>query len=90
MSALSLTSILNSAAGICKTLTNAGIQRSGGAIGRLQTCTSRSGKAFCSEVQQRPEDCVIQDDIQTSKAAREEKKKKRKKEEKNRGTSLEC
>jgi hypothetical protein len=78
----SLTSILNSAAGICKTLTSEGIRRSGGAMGLLQTGNSRSGEAFCSEVQQRVEDCVIQDDIQTRKAAREEMKKKRKKGEK--------
>jgi ATP-dependent RNA helicase DDX31/DBP7 len=62
MSALSLTGILNEAAEVCKKLTECGVQRSGGGLKDGNKASSRSGEAFCSELQRRLEECVSQDD----------------------------
>ena len=59
MTALSLTSVLNQAAQICINLTDAGEKRSGGGYG--QSKPARLGEAFCSEIQHRLEDCVMDD-----------------------------
>jgi len=68
MLALSLTSTLNHAASICGNLTEAGEKRSGGGYG--QSKAGRSGEAFCSEIQSRLEECVLDNDAKAKADAR--------------------
>lgn len=78
MSAISLASTLNTAAGICSSLADLGFVRSGG--GRLMgkgKANSRSGEAFCSELQHRLEDCVVQDDLHAKTAAKQTREKRK-------------
>jgi ATP-dependent RNA helicase DDX31/DBP7 len=63
LNALSLTSALNAAAIICKALTSQGFDRSSGGLGQSNNSSSRSGEAFCSEIQHTLEDCIVQEDI---------------------------
>ena len=81
MNAVSLTSTLNAAAMICEHVTAAGTRRSGGGSGGFGgggakfTSTDRKGEAFCAEIQNRLEDCIVADDAKTTleaKAARKE------------------
>jgi ATP-dependent RNA helicase DDX31/DBP7 len=78
MSAMSLTSVLNTAAAICKPITEQGIIRGGGSLQKDSTNgkSSRLGEAFCIELQHRLEDCVVRDDITTKEKAKKEKKSK--------------
>ncbi|GKY99813.1 hypothetical protein MPSEU_000935100 [Mayamaea pseudoterrestris] len=80
MNAVSLTSTLNAAALICEQLTQIGMRRSGGGSGGFggpakSSSTDRKGEAFCTEVQNRLEDCIVKDDAKVheeAKAARKE------------------
>ena len=80
MNALSLASILNSAAGICKALSEEGVRRSGGGLGQSKSSASRSGEAFCAGIQYRFEECIAMDDKQAKsehKARLSSQKRKR-------------
>ena len=80
---LSLSSILNQAAGICKDLTQEGSQQQGeGRSGPKNSRNSRSGEHFSAEVQRRMEDCVVKDDADTRKAYKESTSKRKQKERK--------
>jgi ATP-dependent RNA helicase DDX31/DBP7 len=79
MSAFSLTSTLNAAAGACKNLAEEGVGRSGGGLGHgSRGVGSRAGEAFASEIQRRMEDVVVRDEARV-KAANKEAAKKAKK-----------
>jgi len=87
---LSLSSILNQAAGFCKELTQEGSQQQG--EGRSESTkiskhsghsrNSRSGEHFSAEVQRRMEDCVVKDDAVTRKAFKESTSKRKQKQRK--------
>ena len=83
---LSLSSILNQAAGVCKELTEEGSQQQGeGRSGPKQmgrSRNSRSGEHFAAEIQRRMEDCVVKDDAETRKAYKESTSKRKQKERK--------
>lgn len=87
---LSLSSVLNQAASICKELTQEGSrQQGGGGSGPTKNAkhsghsrNSRSGEHFSTEVQRRMEDCVIKDDTETRKAFKESTSKRKQKERK--------
>jgi ATP-dependent RNA helicase DDX31/DBP7 len=79
MSPMSLTLILNTAADICKSLTQQGILRGGGSLQKdnsKERSSSRPGEAFCIELQFRLEDCVVQDDLNAKTIAKSAKKEK--------------
>jgi ATP-dependent RNA helicase DDX31/DBP7 len=79
MSPMSLTSILNTAAEICKPLTQQGILRGGGSLQKdnsNERSSSRPGEAFSIELQFRLEDCVVQDDLNAKAIAKSTKKAK--------------
>ena len=79
MNPTSLTQILNTAADLCKPLTQQGILRGGGSLQKdysKEKTSSRPGEAFCIELQFRLEDCVVQDDFKTKAAAKSTKKNK--------------
>jgi len=78
---LSLSSILNQAAGTCKELTQEGSRQQGdGRAGFSRD--SRSGEHFSAEVQRRMEDCVVKDDAETRKAFKESSSKRKQKQRK--------
>lgn len=84
---LSLSGILNQAAGICTDLTQEGSQqqgegRSGPSKNAKHSRNSRSGEHFSAEVQRRMEDCVVKDDADTRKAYKESTSKRKQKERK--------
>ena len=78
VTALSLASTLNTAAGICEALTTEGVGRAGGGLsssGRYARSggplsSSRSGEAFSSEVQRRLEECVLAEDAEARAASK--------------------
>ena len=90
MTPLSLSSILNQAAEICKELTQEGSRQQGEGgsrpanhgkhLGRSRN--SRAGEHFSAEVQRRLEDCVVKDDAETRKAFKESTSKRKQKERK--------
>jgi len=87
---LSLSSLLNQAAGTCKELTQEGSRQQGN--GRAESTpdskhsgfsrNSRSGEYFSAEVQRRMEDCVVKDDAETRKAFKESTSKRKQKQRK--------
>jgi len=87
---LSLSSILNQAAGTCKELTQEGArqQGEGGSNSNKNSKqsgfsrNSRSGEHFAAEVQRRMEDCVVKDDVETRKAFKASTSKRKQKERK--------
>eukprot|EP00536_Pseudo-nitzschia_multiseries_P001572 jgi/Psemu1/250695/estExt_Genewise1Plus.C_190217 len=87
---LSLSSILNQAAGTCKELTQEGArqQGQGGSASSDKhsskgfSRSSRSGEHFAAEIQRRMEDCVVKDDAETRKAFKESTSKRKQKERK--------
>jgi ATP-dependent RNA helicase DDX31/DBP7 len=77
MSAMALTGILNTAAGLNKPLTEQGVVRGGGTIrSGKEVHSSRLGEAFCLELQHRLEECVLLDDRNTKAAAKPKKQSK--------------
>jgi ATP-dependent RNA helicase DDX31/DBP7 len=88
---LSLASTLNQAAKVCPVATQAGMEHAGGGRGgagksdknrdsstdRGSSNNSRSGEAFCAEVQFRLEECVAQEDARVKAAFKETPKRKR-------------
>jgi ATP-dependent RNA helicase DDX31/DBP7 len=77
MTGVSLATTLNSAALLCERVTEEGIKRAGGSLGGSFTSdmTGRRGEAFCTELQNRLEECVVLEDAATkteAKAARKE------------------
>ena len=86
---LSLSSILNQAAGVCRELTQEGSQQQGEGQGPTKNAkqsgrgrNSRSGEHFSAEVQRRMEDCVVKDDTETRKAYKESTSKRKQKQRK--------
>uniref|UniRef100_A0A7S4AWL8 ATP-dependent RNA helicase n=1 Tax=Pseudo-nitzschia australis TaxID=44445 RepID=A0A7S4AWL8_9STRA len=88
---ISLSSILNQAAGTCKEFTQEGSRQQGGESGSGTTKnsrqsghsrSSRSGEHFAAEVQRRLEDCVVRDDAATRKAYKASTSKRQQKERK--------
>ncbi|KAG7366651.1 inducible ATP-independent RNA helicase [Nitzschia inconspicua] len=81
---LSLSSLLNQAAGTCTEWTKAGMEHGGGGISKKPHGSlsggknSRSGEFFCFEVQRRLEDCVVEDDNKARKAWKEKQQEQRK------------
>ena len=61
LTALSLSTTLQSAAKICPDITSEGLEKSGNGS-KANVNTNRMGEAFASAVQQRLEDCIIEDD----------------------------
>ena len=61
MSALSLSATLNGAADICGELTADGVKRSGGGYG--SGSGSRSGEAFAAAIQNKLEECIVEDEV---------------------------
>jgi ATP-dependent RNA helicase DDX31/DBP7 len=78
MSAYSLASTLNAAAGTCSTMTDEGIGHSGGGLGRAKGAGSRSGEAFASELQRRLEEAVVRDEARVKAVNREAAKQSKK------------
>lgn len=79
MNAVSLSSTLNSAALACEQVTTTGVQRSGGGSGGFNGSSKsspidRKGEAFCSEVQHRLEDCIVNDTASATEQARAARK----------------
>lgn len=60
ISALSLSATLNGAAAICRELTAEGVKRSGGGYG--SGAGSRNGEAFATAIQNRLEECIVEDE----------------------------
>jgi ATP-dependent RNA helicase DDX31/DBP7 len=60
MSALSLSATLNGAADICRELTAEGVKRSGGGYG--SGSGSRSGEAFAASIQNKLEECIVEEE----------------------------
>lgn len=87
---ISLSSLLNQAAGVCKELTQEGSRQQGEGRGGPTkndrysgySKNSRSGEHFSSEVQRRLEDCVVRDDAETRKAFKESSSKRKQKQRK--------
>lgn len=79
LKAVSLASTLNAAAGYCKEVTEDGVRRSGGGLGNAKNSSSRSGEAFCTEIQNRLEDWVTDDDAKARTAAKEARKQDKRK-----------
>ena len=77
MSAMALTGILNTAARLNQSLTEQGVVRSGGTNRAGKDAnSSRSGEAFCLELQHRLEECVLDDDRNAKVAAKSSKRSK--------------
>lgn len=71
---LPLSSVLNQAASICSEWAQSGAKQGGEQKRNYQdplSANSRAGEFFCSEVQYRLEECVVQDDVNTRKAWKE-------------------
>lgn len=87
---ISLSSLLNQAAGVCKELTQEGSRQQGEGRGGPTkndrhsgyARNSRSGEHFSAEVQRRMEDCVVKDDAETRKAFKESSSKRKQKQRK--------
>jgi ATP-dependent RNA helicase DDX31/DBP7 len=81
MSPMSLALMLNTAAGFCTTMTNRGIVRSGGTTVNIDQKkdtnrnNSRLGEAFCMELQNLLEECVIRDELNAKVIAKQKKEK---------------
>lgn len=76
--AISLASTLDAAAKICSAITKEGVKHSGGGLGQSKQAGTRSGEAFCSELQRRCELCVKRDDEETRRAHQTKRKEERK------------
>jgi len=88
LSALSLSHALNAAAKICASLSEVGVERSGGGLGQSGSgSSSRLGEAFSSELQRQLEECVALDEVRARTAQREESKGGREKQRKKKKVS---